>query len=338
MVLGVGFGYDPGMSAAEMAGWARFAEECGFSMAFFSETLQTFRDAVSTLTVLAHHTSRISLGYTQIVRLRSPLILAQTVASLDELSGGRVVLSLGACSERHCVRHGVPPADPAKSLIEYVLVFKKLMSSESVDFDGEYVKMRAGGIGFKPPRSNIPVWIAATSYKGLRIAGKVADGVLLNATTSVEYCENAVKIFRESALESGRDPEKLDVAGIIVTAIGRDGREAADMVRREVASKFSPLMVDFAVKPRLKVGDPFVNEELIERLRTSYMQGGMQRLMEDIPEEVLFGLTASGTSSEVLDRIERYVKAGVKLPIVRPAQAGLYKKVIETLASKDLYL
>ena len=332
MGLGIGFGYDPAMSAAEMAGLARFAEGQGFTMAFFSETLQTFRDAVSTTTVLAMNTSKMRLGYTQIVRLRSPLVLAQTAASLDEISGGRVVLSLGACTEQHCLRHGIPLEDPAKSLEEYLLVFKRLLSSGTVDFDGRHVKMKGGGLGFKPPRPDIPVWVAATSLKGLKIAGKIADGVLLNATTSVEYCRNAVRIFRESALEAGRDPEALEVAGIVVTAISHDRHEAANMVRREVASKFSPLMVDFAVRPRVKVGEPFVSEELIQSLRTSYMQGGLQRLIDNIPEEVLLGLTAAGTATEVLDRVEQYIKVGVKLPIVRPARAGIYREVIESIA------
>jgi 5,10-methylenetetrahydromethanopterin reductase len=332
MGLGIGFGYDPAMSAAEMAGFARLAEEKRFSLAFFSETLQTFRDAVSTITVMAQNTSRMQLGYTQIARLRSPLVLAQTAASLDEISGGRIVLSLGACTEQHCLRHGVPSANPAKSLEEYLLVFKRILAGGSVDFDGEYVVMKGGGLGFKPPRADIPVWVAATSLKGLKLAGRVADGVLLNATTSVEYCRNAVRIFRESAREAGRDPDTLDVAGIIVTAVSHDRREAVNMVRREVASKFSPLMVDFAVRPRVKVGEPFVSEELIQSLHRSYMQGGLQRLIDDIPEEVLLGLTASGTASDVLDRVEQYIKAGVKLPIIRPAQARIYREVIESTA------
>jgi alkanesulfonate monooxygenase SsuD/methylene tetrahydromethanopterin reductase-like flavin-dependent oxidoreductase (luciferase family) len=62
------------------------------------------------------------------------------------------------------------------------------------------------------------------------------------------------------------------------------------------------------------------------------MQGGLQRLIDDIPEEVLLGLTASGTASDVLDRVEQYIKAGVKLPIIRPAQARIYREVIESTA------
>ncbi|MEM2992294.1 MAG: LLM class flavin-dependent oxidoreductase [Candidatus Caldarchaeum sp.] len=326
--LGLGFGYDPSMTVREMTSYAKKAEEHGFDMVFFSETLQTFRDAVTTLTSFALAVEKPLLGCTQVVRLRSPLVLAQTFATLDELSGGRIVLSLGACTKQHMAKHGLEYADPAETLIEYITLFKRLLTGEKITYESKHFRLREAGLGFKPLRSKIPVWVAATSAKGLRIAGEYADGVLLNATTSVEYCRNAVKIVRKAAEEKGRDPDELQIAGLIVTAVDAE-KPAVEYVRREVASKLSPLMVDFAMKPRLKVGEPYITPQLIEKMLEAYNTGGYEKLMSEIPVEVLKGLTAVGTAEEVRRKIDQYREAGVKYPIIRPADKSIIDIVIE---------
>jgi len=329
-LLGFGLGYDPSLTVVEMTEWAKKAEAKGFDLIFFSETLQTFRDAISTLTSFALNVKRPLLGCTQIARVRSPLVLAQTFATLDEISKGRIVLSIGACTRRHAEKHGLEYVNPPESLQEYITVFKKLLAQEKVSFEGKTIRMFDGGLGFTPIRRNIPVWVAATSMTGLQIAGSIADGVLLNATTSVEYCKNAVKIVRQAAEKVGRNPDSLTVAGLVVSAVDGDKR-AVDYVRREVASKFSPLMVDFAVKPRLKIGEPYVSHELIEKLQQSYRLGGFEKLMMDIPEENIRGLTAVGSPSEVRERIEEYRRAGVQIPIVRPASRDIIKEVMDAV-------
>lgn len=328
--IGLGLGYDPSMTVREMSEVAKRAEDKGFDIIFFSETLQTFRDAVSTMACFALAVEKPLLGYTQIVRLRSPLVLAQTLATLDELSHGRMVLTLGACTKQHMQKHGLEYADPAETLVEYILVVKKLLTGEKFSHQGRHIKLEDTSLGFKPVRKNIPIWVAATSRTGLQIAGRYGDGVLLNATTSVEYCRNAVQIVRKSAAEVGRNPDEITVAGLIVAAV--DGsKKAVDYVRREVASKFSPLMVDFAMKPRLKVGEPFVDQRLIEHLLQSYKVGGFEKLMNDIPEDVLKELTAIGSATDVRNKLEQYRRAGVELPIVRPAAREIINEVIDAV-------
>ena len=105
---GVATGYDPAMSVREMAELARQAERREYDMAFFSETVLCNRDSVTAVTALGLATAKIALGCTQVVRLRSPVVMAQTLASLDELTGGRLVLAPGACTDKHARRHGPP--------------------------------------------------------------------------------------------------------------------------------------------------------------------------------------------------------------------------------------
>ena len=88
--IGFGLGYGKFMDAREIADWMRKAEERGYEMGFFSETIELMRDSVTALSAAGLATTKLTLGSTQIVRLRSPIIMAQTLASLDELTQGRL--------------------------------------------------------------------------------------------------------------------------------------------------------------------------------------------------------------------------------------------------------
>ena len=117
---GFATGYDPAVSVREMADLARQAERRGYDMAFFSETVLCNRDSVTAMTAFGLTTTTIALGCTQVVRLRSPVVMAQSLASLDELTGGRIVLAPGACTDKHARRHGLASANPARTLREWV--------------------------------------------------------------------------------------------------------------------------------------------------------------------------------------------------------------------------
>jgi 5,10-methylenetetrahydromethanopterin reductase len=203
-----------------------------------------------------------------------------------------------------------------------------------VDFKGDTIQVQGEGLTFSPIRPTIPIWMAATSKTGLQIAGELGDGVLLNATTSPEYAEKAVEIVRDSARKAGRDPEKIEIAGMVVAAACDTKKEAYDIVRREIATKFSPLQVDFAVRPRMRVGEPCVTNELIQTLLQSYRDGGIEEVMRDVPESVILGLTAVGTPRDVQQRVEEYRKAGLELPIVRPANLKVIKATLDAITPK----
>ena len=107
--IGLATGYDPVLSVSEFAEAVREVDRRGWEIAFFSETIGLMRDSVTALAAFAACTTRVTLGCTQVVRLRSPVLMAQTLASLDELSGGRIVLCPGACTRVHAEKHGLEP-------------------------------------------------------------------------------------------------------------------------------------------------------------------------------------------------------------------------------------
>lgn len=317
---GLAMGYDPSLSVRDMAALARQAEENGFDMAFFSEALLCNRDSVTALAAFGLATSRIRLGATQVVRLRSPVVMAQTLASLDELTGGRIVLAPGACTEKHARRHGLAPITPALTLREWVESVRLLLAGGKITYKGESVELDQAGLNWSPVRPSIPFWIASISRTGLRLAGQLADGVLLDAHTSPEYAENAVKILQDAVGAAGRDWGSFEVAQIIPCSVEDTHDEAVDAVRWEAASRFESPNFPAETERRLRVGEPAVNREDFPMLMHALTTGGKPAVAKALPRSLIENTTACGTPDEVVARVARYRRAGVTFPLIR-AQA-----------------
>ncbi|MDQ7905203.1 LLM class flavin-dependent oxidoreductase [Phytohabitans sp. ZYX-F-186] len=316
--LGFAVGYDPSASVGDMAALMARAEARGFDTGFFSETFYTNRDSVSAVAAFATATSRIALGTTQVVRLRSPLVMAQTAASLDELSGGRFVLVVGACTDKHAARNGLPPQAPGVVLREYVECVRRLLTGAQVTFRGRYVSLDGVGLNWTPARADIPIWIAAASPLGLRIAGEIADGVLLDAGTSPEYSANALAIARQARRAAGLDWAGFTVAQLVNTSIEETKAAALEAVRWEVASKFK---YPSTARGKVLVGEPNISPDAPAELSSIYAEKGLDALLAAIPDGYVEALTAAGPVPEVRRRLERYRAAGVDLPLVRAATA-----------------
>jgi alkanesulfonate monooxygenase SsuD/methylene tetrahydromethanopterin reductase-like flavin-dependent oxidoreductase (luciferase family) len=331
--VGFALGYGKFSNVRETARLMRTAEDHGFEMGFFSETIELMRDSVSALTAMGLATTRLSLGATQIVRFRSPVVMAQTLATLDELTGGRMMLAPGACTATHARVHAIDPeVSPIESLREWVESMRLLLSGEKVSYHGKHVRFDGVGLAFEPVRKSIPLYFPATSRTGLRLAGELGDGVVLNAICSPEYTRNALAILRAAVEKAGRSWSRFEITQIINCSIEDDRRKALDAVRWEVATKFDPVQRPFNAGPRMRVGEPHIRAEDLPMFDRAYERGGLQGLIEAVPDSYVDGLTASGTPDEVRARVEAYRAAGVTLPLLRPAAPHQAERLLELFA------
>src|SRR5215475_9014667 len=167
--VGYALGYGKFTNVREMADVMRQAEERGFEMAFFSETIELMRDSVSSLAAIGLATKKMTLGTTQIVRLRGPVVMAQSLATLDELTGGRVTAAPGACTKSHARVHALAQdvgATPTEVLREYIESMRLLFNGERVSYHGKFVNFDNVCLGWKPIRSHIPFYVPATATIG----------------------------------------------------------------------------------------------------------------------------------------------------------------------------
>ncbi len=332
--VGFALGYGKFMDAREMAKSMKKAEDRGFEMGFFSETIELMRDSVTAIAAIGLNTTKMSLGWTQIVRLRTPVIMAQTLASLDELTQGRVYLAPGACTKGHAKVHSLDPLKPTLTLREWVESMRLLLTGEKISYHGEVIHLDDVQLGFKPFRKEIPLLIPATSTVGLKLAGKIGDGVMLNALCSDQYTVNAIKIVKAAVEDAGRDWSKFAIYKLVNCSVEDDHKKAVDRMRPELATRFKPLQFPFATRPLMTIGEPCIKEEDIPKFEEAWEKGGMDALIETIPDSYVESMTASGTPDEVLKRVQDFQDAGVQVTCLRPAGQDQVDRLLDLFASK----
>ena len=243
-----------------------------------------------------------------------------------------MTLAPGACTKSHARVYSLEHMDPILTLKEWIESMRLLLTGEKVSYHGQVVNFDNVGIGWKPHRTSIPLYIPATSRPGLRLAGQIGDGVVLNAVCSPEYTANALKIAREAAEAAGRDWSKFEVTQLINCSVEDDHKKALDAIRWEVATKLDPVQLPFIARPKMRVGEPYIKEDDIPGFEKAYAAGGMEALIKAIPDSYIEGMTATGTPDEVKKRVQQYRDAGVKIPLLRPAAMSQTQRLLDLFA------
>src|SRR5580704_15233045 len=217
-----------GLAPARIGALAGAAELAGFSAVFVAEG---HGDALSLCHPVAAATSRVRLG-TAITNaaLRPPVLAAKTAVQLDHAAGGRFILGLGVANTVMNGRFGIAPFAPLPMIEEYVGVIRAVLRGDAAGYDGQVFRTGLVPLDSPPVRTALPVYLAALGPRMLELAGRVADGVILNLMTPAQAGE-AARAVRAAALAAGRDPASVEVACVVHCCVaagdGSDARAAA---------------------------------------------------------------------------------------------------------------
>lgn len=302
--LGLGFFGDP--SAPGMARLAKQAEAAGFESVWVAET-QFRRDAITSATAIALGTATVRVGTAAInVFTRGAALTAVTMASLDDLVGGRAVLGIGTGSEHVLLAQGYRYDRPLARLREHVAAIRAVW--HGADFRGEFVQVTGVELDFAPPRSAVPVYLAASGPRSLAFAGESADGVILDAFTPVAHTREAVAAIRPAAAAAGRAARQVEVAGILMVAL--------DTPERTGRAALGPMVATYLTRFPTLAKASGLPDVLIEDYARLAALDGPGAVAARLADHVVDALTVSGSPATCRERIRAYRAAGLELPIL----------------------
>jgi 5,10-methylenetetrahydromethanopterin reductase len=222
--------------AGELIELGRLTERLGYRQLWYTD-VRLFRECYVGLAALAAHTTRLQLGPGVTDPFsRHPAVTAATIATLDELSGGRALLGLGVGGTGFR-ELGIATRLPVAALRETVEVVRRLLAGEQVTVQGKVVSLQEGRLQFTPLRRDVPVYVATHGAQVMRLAGEVADGVLLANTLEPSAIAFYLDQLRDGAAKGGRGLDALDVCLRFEVCLDADEAAARRVMRRRVAAR-----------------------------------------------------------------------------------------------------
>lgn len=215
------------MTPARAVALTRQAEEAGFSYGWVFDSHVLWLEPYPILTLMALNTQRMRLG-TCVTNpaVRDPSVTASTLATLNLISNGRMDLGIGRGDSSRRVL-GKKPTTLAQ-MEASIHTIKNLVTGQSAEHDGEQVHLPWAAQNGSPPQ--LPVWVAGYGPKALALAGRVADGVILQFADPhlIKWCLGFV---RQGAEAAGRDPDRIQVMAAAPVWVANDLEQAREQVR-----------------------------------------------------------------------------------------------------------
>ncbi len=323
--------YEP---LASIQAYARQAEEAGCTGGFWiAEAYHWFRKyghesrgCFTSLAAAAVATKKIpiGLGITS-PYMRHPTVQASECNALDELSGGRFIMGLGAGKVgTEYLDLDMKKYTPVKTHRESIEMIRGIASGEAFRYDGELFKCDMPAIDREARglRTAIPVYIGATGPFMQKLAGKLADGLLLPGLTSAGFTRYARENCWAGAESVGRElPSDFPVGGVILTACSKDGKKAKDATRSYTATyvinKLRNIKNDVILS---KSGFP---DETWAPFREAIEAGTEDDVTHLVSDEIQRAFNViSGTPEECLEITQELVDAGLNLPLIEVVGAS----------------
>src|SRR3954468_12878524 len=326
MKLGLNVAYwGLGLSADEQLELVREAERLGYDSVWAAEAYGS--DAATVLAWLAGQTERIKIG-SAIFQMpaRSPAMTAMTAATLDQISGGRMLLGIGSSGPQVAEGwHGQRFARQLQRTREYVAVVRQALARERVEFHGETLELplpdgpgKALKLTISPLQARIPIYIAAIGPKNTALTAEIADG-WLPILFSPEHVGEFRPLLEEGFARAGggKGFDDFDIVPMVTTMVSDDVDRARDAMRGYIA-----LYVGGMGSRRQNFYNALVQrygfEDAAREVQELYLQGRKDEAAAALPGELIDHVTLCGPADRVRARLEVFRGAGVGTLIVSP--------------------
>ena len=315
-MLSKGIGLFPTEPVGAMRDYVALCESLGYDNVWFGDSQNIWRESSTVMGAAAVGTERIVFG-TGVTNgvTRHRAVLASSWATLSEYTNGRVVLGIGT-GDSSLRTMGLKPL----KLAELEQAIKELRAL----FRGEEVAEPSSGalyhLNYLDKPVDVPIYVAASAPKILKLAGRVADGVIVLVGTARHFIQAALDTIEAGARESGRTLDDLKIVLWTPTAIQDDSTEARDLVRAHVSR--------VVIRPLPAPVDPHL-QAAVDRIRESYdyyhHMDTEASHAELVPDELVDLFALAGTPAECEKRLSEISDLGIDqvsiIPFVRPGQS-----------------
>lgn len=311
-----GVGLFPTEPVTVIRDYTLLAESLGYDNVWFGDSQNIWRESSVTMGAAAVGTERVVLGTgvtNAVTRHRS--LLASTWATLAELTGGRVALGIGT-GDSSLRTMGLKPLTLA-ALEQAVAELRALLRGESVREPTSGAEFH---LDYLTEPVDVPIYIAASAPKILRLAGRIADGVIVLVGTAPAFVTAALRTIEQGARESGRTLDDLHIVLWTPTAIDEDPVRARDLARAHVAR--------VCIRPLPAEVDPALRAA-IDRIRDGYdyyEHMDPEAAHADLVPDALVDLFAlAGSPDQCRDRLADLARLDIDqvsiVPFVRPGDS-----------------
>lgn len=325
--LGIAVSYP--LTSREFVMLAQESERRGLHSFWLTEGFG--KDAFAQAAAIATQTERIVLG-TAVVNMfiRTAALTAMGAASLDDISEGRFVLGVGTghkpVTEQ---RHGVPFRRPLQHIREYMTIIRRSLTGEQVDFPGEIHDLTALRLHF-PAKRTVPLYMAVLGPRIARMAGEIADGVILHMATE-DHVGRVREAIAEGAAAVGRDPAEVEVACFINCRAADDEEKA----KSDIADAI--LFYGRLHFYREEMRASGLKEEA-DAFEEAWAHNDAEAARASITERLWQTLPVAAGPDEISKRVDDYRRAGVDLPIMYATTDwhGSFESVMDVLRAAPI--
>jgi alkanesulfonate monooxygenase SsuD/methylene tetrahydromethanopterin reductase-like flavin-dependent oxidoreductase (luciferase family) len=319
-MAGIGTFISAGRSLDAAVERVALAESLGYDSTYVTHIAG--RDSLTVLAAYAAPTERIKLGTGVLpIYSRTPVATAQTAATIDEISGGRMILGIGV-SHRVTVEnwYGQTIGRPVAEMREYVGALRAILRGEDPP-EGEKWPTAFHFMGYEA-RPELPIYVAALSPNMLRLAGEIGDGVLLWLCDPPYVRDVVLPEVTKGRARAGKDLAGFDIVPAVPAAVTNDRSATLDRVRADLVTYLS---LPFYRSMLERSGF----EAEIAGFDEGIAAGDVERAKAAMSEAMLDSLGGFGDGNDVRAAVNRYLDAGAVSPGVSPVPSADFEATLE---------
>lgn len=307
--LQFGVRLDQGLAPRECVTLAQTAEAAGFSSVWFAEN-PFERGVLPAVSACAALTERIGIGVGIVTPYnRHPTLIATEFGALDELASGRVLLGIGSGIGARIEKMGLAYR-PLAALEDAVHIVRGLLNGDEVGYRGRVFSADRIKLGFRPPRPDMPIYLASMGDRSLALCGRIGDGLIVSNMCPPGYTERAVGIVADSAAATGRPmPRIVQYVPCVVRSDGDEARRNALTAIAGMLAMFWPSDRDWPPLRDTIVGHTGIPKPEIVAALDRLRRGQPAEAVLD--ERYIAAFAVAGTAEDCFAQAQRFRRAGV---------------------------